>query len=469
MKNVTPLPSDTDFSVEKWLAQTSYTLVQKEHFETVLERLLSQAGEGCQQSIDVVTKIAAGSKYVSRTWADQLSIMINNWCEKYYHCKSFGKTEIYMQFKHVRWINSRSDEFKVLSGPIFSQIEHSLFTNPHIKNFIKKVPVTDRSAYIDQMMFSIGGVYFATDYSAFESSFSPELIKACEMQLYKYMVKNCPDVHAAIGIIEKALTMKQICRSRACRVTTYSRMSGDMCTSLGNGFTNLMVASFWAQENGFDVCGVVEGDDGLFRVPSEDLIPPVEFYEKLGFIIKMDKATSLNEGGFCKVFYAPGEPENLREPFEVILKAGWTMSQRMHGGDKVLKELTRSKCFSLLCETPSCPVLSSFALWLYRATEGSEPSPAEGWWDKQFLKGCHLSDCVERANKGPTPGQRAFVESFWKVPIAHQLHIENYFDSLSNIQPITDPIVLMYCVERFPDWHVAYETMRAHKPTGSAW
>jgi hypothetical protein len=242
-----------------------------------------------------------------------------------------------------------------------------------------------------------------------------------------------------------------------------------MCTSLGNGFTNLILAAFWAHENGFDMCGIFEGDDGIVRVPSIDLIPPPEFYAKLGFKIKIEPSGKLNEAGFCKIFYAEGEPENLRNPIETLLKAGWTKSSRMHGGERVIKELARSQGFSILCETPACPISASMGLYLLRATEGSETSPLEGWWQRQKFKNVNLEKCVERALKGPSPAQRKFVGDKWGIPPAHQVHIERYLNSLSELQELTDPILLQHCYKQFPAWRIVGRNFRVYKPKGTAW
>lgn len=55
--------------------------------------------------------------------------------------KAFIKDEDYDDFKHVRGIYSRTDDYKVRVGPFFKKFGDRLFS---LKWFIKKIPVPDR-------------------------------------------------------------------------------------------------------------------------------------------------------------------------------------------------------------------------------------------------------------------------------------------------------------------------------------
>jgi hypothetical protein len=85
-KHLVPLKNDTDFSIESWLSETKYTESRKEELRRAYAAHL-------------------GSKDRS--------------------CKSFIKREDYPEPKHARWINSRSDAFKVFSGPYFHLVAPS--------------------------------------------------------------------------------------------------------------------------------------------------------------------------------------------------------------------------------------------------------------------------------------------------------------------------------------------------------
>jgi hypothetical protein len=89
----------------------------------------------------------------------------------------FVKDEGYDSFKHARGINSRTDEFKVRVGPIFKLIEKEVFKLPC---FIKKVPLDRRAEYILDMMGETGP-FLVSDYTAFESLFTRDIMSRVEM------------------------------------------------------------------------------------------------------------------------------------------------------------------------------------------------------------------------------------------------------------------------------------------------
>lgn len=216
-QNLTPLPVDSDTTVATWLDGTDYSVARKAQLLSCVEKM-HQMGP------------------------------------KYYSCKSFIKRENYTDVKFPRCINSRTDVFKVFSGPIFKLIEKAVFDNPY---FIKHIPVHKRAEYIMRMHMP-GFVYVATDHSSFEARISTPIMRACEMQLYSYMTQRLPDGKKWLHHVVKALTGEQRCHFKGFDVSVRgARMSGDMCTSLGNGFTNLMVMLFLASRKGPDRKSVV--------------------------------------------------------------------------------------------------------------------------------------------------------------------------------------------------------------------
>lgn len=110
-KDFEPLPSDSDTSLETWLAGTTYSDARKQELRL---------------------KFAA----VDNIWDRN---------QKYFRVKSFMKDEWYPAYKHARPINSRSDEFKCVVGPIFKLIESAVYSHPA---FIKHTPVSERPAEI---------------------------------------------------------------------------------------------------------------------------------------------------------------------------------------------------------------------------------------------------------------------------------------------------------------------------------
>lgn len=245
-KNFDPLPADTDVSVGYWLDHSNYPLWRR-------------------QQLDAAPPLAEARDP--------------------FNCKSFVKDEHYPEYKHARTINSRSDSFKKFSGPIFAAIEKVVFTS---KYFIKKIPVSERARYVVDNVYVPCATYFATDFSSFETSFTKEIMEACEFVLYSHMSANVVGGAEWFGVVKHALSGKQTLKFKNITVQTQAtRMSGDMCTSLGNGFTNLMLALFMGEQLGLgELRGVFEGDDGLGTFSRGT--PDGSFFKDMGFSVKLE-------------------------------------------------------------------------------------------------------------------------------------------------------------------------------------
>ena len=404
-----PLPCNIDTSFESWLLTTDYPEWRKQQLRK------------------------AKAKHRS-------SNMYKN--------KSHIKREFYRQIKHARWINSRTDKFKAETGPIFKLIERQIFKK---KCFIKKIPVAERAAYIKKRLFQVGATYVGTDFSAFEAMFDVETVKCLEMQLYTYMTQNLPEAKQFMKDVRDGIASGQKCyksnRSHKHVARTEARMSGDMCTSLGNGFTNLMIMKFVCSELGWNTCkGVVEGDDGLFRVAGK--MPTSEDFAKVGSYMVMEVCDNIGEAGFCHLYSSDDKAENLIDPMYAVLRSGWTMSPMKDAKIEKLHTLSKAKAFSLLCEAPANPITGSLARWIIRATSNVEARV--DWRDpshyryKMIMTGSTLQDCFERSMQGPTLMQRDFVRRKWGIAINDQLLIEDYFDSQNEIHEIDHPLINHY-------------------------
>ncbi len=340
--------------------------------------------------------------------------------EKDLHCNSFGKAETYPSYKHARGINSRTDRFKVHVGPFFSAIEKIVFSD---EAFIKKVPYKDRARVLVENLGKYPGPYYETDYSHFESHFTEDMMNCLEMILYKHMLKNYPEVYQ---LIHDVLTGMNKCKFKGFDITIDgSRMSGEMCTSLGNGFSNLMLMKFQAYKKGGECYGFVEGDDGLF-ISSVEI--NTEDFRKTGFDIKMLIFDDIFQTSFCGL-NASEDLCALANPTDVILNFGWTHSVMMHGGEKVMKGLLRAKAMSLLYQNPRCPVISVMALRYIALTEGIEARFDLGWWEQQMRKetSLYFHWAKSEADKGISDvARRAFWE-LYDISPAEQETLEGYF------------------------------------------
>ncbi len=407
-KNMQPLSVEADFSLETWLSETKYPAWRKEELRN------------CEEP----------------------SNMFKN--------KSFIKSEFYPSPKHARWINSRTDFFKKITGPYFHAIEKEIFKR---EEFIKTVPVMDRSQYIFDKLYSPGASYLETDYTSFEASIVPSFQKICEFQLYSYMLRNCPNQREILDLIKKGLGSIQKCHMRHANgkafASTVARMSGDMCTSLGNGFTNLMLIKFMAHIHNWKECDcVIEGDDGLVRINGR--LPDENFFSDIGFIIKKNINSDLGNAGFCQISYAGQNYSNLVDPIKNIVHFGWSMSRLATGNRDLLRQLLLAKAFSLICETQHTPIISKLALKTIEILKGTEirkdlfTYDPEQWWMEQVLDFNRVEECMRLARQGPSDEQRQFVADKWCVSVPDQLEAEKYIEKISDVQPLDIPCLYKY-------------------------
>lgn len=361
---------------------------------------------------------------------------------------SFIKEEYYVEadvYKHARPINSRSDIFKCRVGPIFKLIEESVYSHP---SFIKHVPVPDRPSYIMDMLYCEGGRYLVTDYTSFESLFTKDLMEACEIELYDWMSSRLPEHKQFMADVNNIIAGRNHCKFGKFTVDIdATRMSGEMCTSLGNGFANLMFMNFLCHERGSKCTMVVEGDDGVTRV---DGVPPTkEDFETLGLLVKLEEVPSISEASFCGIVFDPIDRINVTSPLNAMLKFGWTSRQYVASGDRVLKKLLRSKALSMLYEYGSCPILGALAEHALRMTTGITKNSLISFVRRQRIARYDVDRMVqaikETALRGvPGINTRLLVESRYGIPVESQLRIENYFDGLDELKPIPFEIVSQF-------------------------
>jgi len=369
-KHVTPVDVP---SFDEWLESAPYTLSRKKELREVYEKLRGLPPSRRQRS----------------------------------HVDSFVKLESYPEFKEARWINSRSDAFKVYSGPAFHAIEHQLYQLPY---FIKHVPVPQRPALI-RALRRAGRRYYENDYTAFESHFTPEFLKACELVLYRHALSRYPEL---AQVICDTLAGKNRLRTRAGVSLEIEgrRMSGDMCTSLGNGFTNLMLALFIAEENHGTLEGYVEGDDGIFAV---DFEMTAAMFEKLGFTVKIKEHSDPCHAHFCGMTMTD-DGTIIKDPRRVFQTFGWTHSF-IGAGNGIMDGLLRSKALSLAYELPQCPVIGQLARTALELTTGCDIREEQGLFRKR-------PDSFDIKPFSPTEDARVLVADIFGISVPVQLTAE---------------------------------------------
>lgn len=407
-KNFTPLDPDTDISVDGWLEDSDYPLWRKEEIK---------------------------KKYLK---------VEDEFDPKYKRVMCFAKDEplepsVTEEFKYVRNIFARTDEFKAFVGPYFKAIEKVVYNHPA---FVKHIPVKDRPSYIQKILEG-GGHIDSTDYTSFESQFNRILMEFCEIALYKYMTQRLPtrDIfwkHLRTITGRQKLVFKYLDAVLGC-----CRMSGEMCTSLGNGFTNLMNASYVAHVKGCsNLRIVVEGDDGLMRYDGPKL--SAEDFAPLGLTIKMEHHDRIETASFCGIIFDSEEQINLTDPRYVLSTFGWGNTRYSLSRKSKLLQLLRCKSLSLAHQYPGCPIISSMAHFGLRVTRHVRISPkildCMTMWDRSRVRAA-ISDEKNITVIEPGPRSRALMEQLFDISVEIQKKIEDYFDNKNDTGPILNDYV----------------------------
>lgn len=356
-------------------------------------------------------------------------------------CKGHTKPEDYPEFKFARMICSRSDTMKVLFGMYTMLIDRVMYELPY---FIKHVPVCQRAAFIASHAKD-GYSVLETDHTAFEAHMTPDVMQVFELELYRHVLKNVSGGKMIVELMKKTFAGENVVTFKgfSCSVAG-RRMSGDMVTSLGNGFTNLMVLLYLMEQHGHrpdTYFVVVEGDDGLCQVyvRSDKDLPQGPEFDSLGFEVKMERRENLASSSFCTMVFDPEDKQNIIDPAEAVVKFGWSRSKEA-SCPRNLPGLLRAKALSLMCEAPGCPFLRNLAEYGLRVTQGACPKfdKHEHWWNQQLQIDKHLGECL-RTSVGIN--SRHVMAATFGVSVEQQLSLETYLDSLSSLQPLSHPVL----------------------------
>lgn len=321
-------------------------------------------------------------------------------------------------------------------GPYFKLIENELYKDP---SFIKHIPVSERPQYIYDYLYKDGSAYYATDHSQYEAHFTLEIMEQCEFKLYEYMTKNLESGKLFMERVRQIIGGRNYCKfSGGCFEINATRMSGEMNTSLGNGFTNKMVNEFLLKESGCtDYKGVYEGDDGLTRFSGTP--PTAIMYSKLGFTIKLDRHESLNTASFCGMVFDLDDRQSLTDPVKVMLNFGWASEKYKDARTDTLLSLLKAKALSFKYQYPACPIvtsLSNYALRITRTLKAKIPTDLTNF--KKNMYATAINTPIKHILVGIN--SRLIVEQVYGISIQQQLSLEYYFDSLNDVQELWHPV-----------------------------
>lgn len=400
---------DCDMSVETWLDKTHYPQWRKEQIRKAYDKRIRP---------DVMEQIIAGKfKQV---------------------VKSFIKNEKLEDQKPPRFINAREDFMKALFGPYFQEISDRVKKWPY---FVKSIPDLNRPGAMKSTLYKEGATYAITDYTSFESQFIREAMEMIEFEFYKYMLSQLPEGKQIMKVISVVLGgSNRLIFGLFDIVLEATRMSGEMNTSLGNSFANLMLFLFAVYEKDprAVAVGFVEGDDGIFRVEPPEAIPDEAHMTSLGFNLKIEITKSFETASFCGKIFDFKDEIIVTDPVKAILKFGWTGRYSIDSSSKYRVQLLRAKALSMLSLYNGCPLLSSFAARILELTNHVNISAkVKRNLTRDYYDGLRYGTILNADTAGkkyevkePPLNTRLLVEKLFGISISEQMIIEEKMASM---------------------------------------
>lgn len=427
-RNISPISPEVDRSFETWLSRTTYDTKRKDELRQI--------------NTDVVD-------FLERDRHGAL---------RFFKVKLFAKDEGYTTWKHARGIYAREDIAKVYFGPYMKLMEDVLYKQPE---FIKHVPVRARANYIMNRLYVEGGYYVATDYSSFEATFVQQLMLNCEFVLYEHLLGALPEGETVLSILKEVLTGKNIIQNKFLHVIVIaSRMSGEMNTSLGNGFSNLMLFVHACSVLGIKyVIGVVEGDDGLFVFLPGQPLPTPELFAKFGCIIKLDVYERISDASFCGQIFDPVDQEIITNPVEVLSKISWLNSKYAAARLPKLKALLRCKALSYYYQYPACPVVTELALYCLRVSAGVDINSVINSVDsykREIIVEANNAKVWQEERKPIGEQTRLLVAEKFGLSVIDQIDIETTLRNKTDLTPLSIKQVIATCPEEWIQYSEKY-------------
>lgn len=401
-KNLRPIEHNDDLGFEEWLETTNYPGWRKDELRKTWNDILEK---------------------------DSFWILEKDRLHENADVKLFCKEENYPEYKLPRGIWARVDEFKDISGPFFKRIEKELFKLPY---FIKKVPKHQRPQYIKDLIERSNLKYICTDFTSFESLFTTDMMMDCEAILYKYMSSKNLLMQRLCRMILLVLTGDNVCGNKYFKVAVDAkRMSGEMNTSLGNGFSNLMFLLFAFHEHNIGFTGpIVEGDDGLAGVDGDI---PAQYFTDMGLNVKLEVKENIGEASFCGIVADMQELINITEPLQHLCFVPWVSRRYTFCGDEAFYGLIKSKALSLAYEYPGCPILDKYSRKLLGllAKWKVKHDKTDSWKYRIALEAERAMNSGSFPQRTTGPCTRVLMEKVFGIPISAQLLFEKAIDEMT--------------------------------------
>lgn len=431
-----------------------------EYVQRQLQSITPLSDEDIQPVLDwIETRNRPGSwkRMLKRRYAECDNDIRNLTADEIFEVKMHVKDESYPEPKYPRGIFARQNANKIVFGPLTSAIEKIIYDDPF---FIKKIPVKERAKYIRDRLR--GFAYnVCSDFSSYEGSFSREFMLICELALFLYMISGLSsELRGYYGDLLVAIyNERRKVSAVGCFMTFIGRrLSGEMWTSLMNGFSNKMQWGYLCELRGVPFVGCVEGDDGIFGFNSFESIPTSKDFEAFGFNCKIEVHTEYKLASFCGIVYDEPSGINICDPRQFLADIAWLpYKYRFFRRSKVLS-LVRARVLSYKHQYPGCPIIEMACRKLMAMTSGLcmkwvfEKSGFFNAYDEEVFLSA-LSDADLRLEVPVSDGARSIMYEAFGILPSVQLELEGFFQNLTSLD-FTYPPHLISAV--FDEWWTDY-------------
>lgn len=366
---------------------------------------------------------------------------------KFNRVGQFVKNERFPEFKAPRLINAKGTSYKFHFGPIVSEVERIIYQMPE---FIKSVPVRLRPMYITKMVGGPGRRILTTDFTSFEANFTSFIMRNCENALIRHVFKNHP-LSKKVEWFCRSIEGRQVCDSKLgySMEVDGTRMSGEMSTSLSNGFSNLMFMKYiFATLGVTDLRIVVEGDDAIMSIPSDAPVPTIDHFAQLGLKVKLEEHDTLATASFCGIIFAEEDMINITQPIAAVVEMN--ILNEKCAPMRVSKKMSflKSKAMSAKYQYNGCPIVDAYASWILRETARYDIRYADArctdWWTIQKMIARDNTTEWRTRTESP-PATRKLVEEQYGIAVSEQLALEALFDNAGALKPWYDPLFHSLC------------------------
>lgn len=306
------------------------------------------------------------------------------------------------------------------------------------KFFVKHVTPQERAQRVKRLAERKWKYYYATDYSSFEKHFTAEVMRNIEFVVYEHLLKGSVSREDRKFLYSILSGVNKLRTRQGHKATVQARrMSGEMCTSLGNTLTNFLICAYVMHSKGYGLDGfdgLFEGDDGLIasnvELNSDD-------FKRCGFDIKLERITNPCSASFCGLIFAESG-QTIRDPMRFFQGFGWT-SSFIHAGDAIMLELLKAKSLSALYETPACPLVSAAAQRCLITTKDSKARFTPDGYHVIPSPDWRPEDVVIKNDT------RVLFEQQFGIPVPEQVRVEREimagkWDSLSGLMDMSSRV-----------------------------